>query len=312
MKTKTTKTKMQATTKKNLLGILLILAAVTLLITGIFAFFSDSDDATAEGKAGTVDIEVEFDIESDVLANINPGDHDHNLATYLDADWSDITDGSEHPLGLTITNVGNKSVKVKNVIDLIVTLDDPDLTEDKFLFFLTSESDREETDASTKELAPDYYLFKNNPVDPDAPIIVTKWFDDTSAEVDDGEGYYAVDDKYEVIDSDNVSYQTLNSEFIGVRYISTSVMQGIGTGAENDSSIDGEAGPLVYAYYLGLKAEADNRYQGAEIEITCIVEAIQNRNTSDDAWTKISSATSTGKVPAKGEAADGTALTTTP
>ena len=297
-----TKTKMKATTKKNLLGISLIVTATALLITGIFAIFSDSATADTNGKVGTVDIGVDFEINGDVLANINPGDHDYELAEYLGTpdDWDDITDGTPHPLGLTITNDGNKSVKVRNVIDLIVTLADPDLPKkDEFLFFLTTEVDREADEAETAELVPDYYLFS----DGGTGLHATKWFTTTDGVTTDG--YYTVD-----ADGDPVTIVATNLEScIGARYLSTiTILSGIGEGAEIDG---GTLTDIDYEYYLGLKAQADNRYQGAEIDITCIVEAIQHRNTSDDSWTIISSATGTGKVPAKDEAADGTVLTTT-
>ena len=298
---------MKRTTKKNLLATLLVITAVALLLTGIFAFFSDRATVETTGTAGIVDVDAVFEENLADLANINPGDHDWDLATYLGyADWTaagtNITPGTEHPIELTVTNLGNKSVKVRHVIDLTV---DAAFHDDDFMFFLTSFADR--TDADAGELVEKYFLFGED---------VTQW----GTTVDDGDGYYTLDENG---DPDNLRAATL-VDCTGVRYIvfdtdlaSGHILMGVGNppsdptdAPEQDPAIDGALSENVFTYYLGLKAAADNRYQDAEVTITWTVEAIQHRNTDAvNAWTKISSATTTGHVPAQGEYYDGSTIT---
>ena len=306
---------MTSTMQKNILAVLLIIASIALLITGVFSFFSDRGTATAVGQVGTVEIDVDDGIVIDVdmpLSNINPGDHDFDLATYLGYDdWDDagtsITEGSKHYLSLHVANAGNKSVKIRNTIDLLVEFADPDY---KFIddvwVFLTTEENREADGA--KELAKKYYLFE----DGNGDIVPTLYFpvDGTVTTA----GYYTVD----ALDSHLVLVGTNISECVGVRYVvfdpdedGSYVLQGVGGAeAENIPSIDGTVTEKDFEYYLGLRAEADNRYQGATININWSVEAIQNRNTdATNAWTKIASATisgtAAGKVPNRTEGADG-------
>ena len=303
---------MKSTTKKNLLAVLLIVASAALLVVGFFAYFSDRDDAETVATAGTVRIDVVDETDADDLNNINPGDHDWNLAAYLGASWDDITDGSLHPIALSVENAGNKSVKIRNSIDLIYQFTDPAYTlGEEFPFFLTETEDREAVTAA--ELAKKYFLFD----DPDDPgkILSTLYFAPGSSDVTTA-GYYVVDARDEP-DSASTFFEDDFTECIGIRYIVFDadpakgyILQGVGTGAENETT-DGITGDTGYTYYLGLRAEADNRYQGATVNITWSVEAIQHRNTdSVEAWTKIASATMSGKVPAWNEDASGNALVT--
>ena len=303
---------MTNTTKKSILASLLIITSVALLVTGIFSFFSDRGDVTATGVAGTVEINVAW-VKSDTamkadLANINPGDHDWNLAEFLGfADWDatgadKIASGSVHPITISVENLGNKSVKVRNSIDLVVYSSDGDpLYDNEFMFFLTETANRIE---STGELGKKYYLFGIDP---------TLYFDvgDEGVTV---AGYYKVDQN----DKPDNTYTPLQTSLItcnGIRYVifdsaldSGHILQGTGAGAEAETS-DGIAADQNpgYTYYLGLKAQADNKYQEANVEIVWSVEAIQHRNTDNVyAWQKITSLnTTSGKIPKAGEAADG-------
>ena len=305
---------MKSTTKKNLLAGLLIVASVVLLVVGVFSFFSDRGDANAVATAGTVKITVENKTDPDDLKNINPGDHDWDLATYLGyTDWAvagtSITDGSLHPIALSVENTGNKSVKIRNSIDLLIDFDDDDyVIGDEFMFFLATEADRTATGAA--ELEKKYYLFKDG-----SDTLVTLLF---TTGVSDGSGYYVVNANDEPVDTTDCIAADL-STCIGIRYIvfdadpaNGYILQGVGANAEAEPSdgIEADANP-GYTYYLGLKAGADNRYQGATIDITWSVEAIQHRNTdSTNAWTKVGGATASGKVPAWNEDATGNELIT--
>ena len=302
---------MNTTTKKNLFGILLLVVAAALLVTGVFAIFSDRGDAETVATAGTVRIEVTNDTVPGNLLNINPGDHDWGLAEYLGyTDWAaaddSITGGSRHPIALSVENVGNKSVKIRNSIDLILEFAEEEFVlGEEFMFFLTETEDRKESDAA--ELAKKYFLFKD-PGDADK----------TLATLYLGDGYYAVDAEDQAVGS-RVSEDLTTC--IGIRYIvfdddpeNGYILQGVGSNAEADTS-DGIAADANegYTYYLGLKAGADNRYQGATVRITWSVEAIQHRNTdSTNAWTKVASETMSGKVPAWNEDAEGAVIVVTP
>ena len=310
---------MRSLTKKNLLAVLLLISAIALILTGFLAFFTDRAETTANGVAGTVAINVDDGVTDADLANINPGDHDWELATYLgyanwDAAGTAITAGTEHELKLEVTNAGNKSVKVRNVIDLIVDFAENNVTLENtdFLFFLTTAGDRIAEDADTAELSLDdaFYLFGAAP-----KYNVTVF----SATGDEDEGYYAVDADGEAItddEDDDYFFAEDLSTCVGIRYIvfdaATHILQGVGTGAEAEET-DGVVSQLTYTYYLGLKASADNRYQGATVDVNWTVEAIQHRNTdSANAWTKITSATTSGRVPARIEDATGSVIEDTP
>jgi len=304
---------MTNTTKKSILASLLIITSVALLVTGIFSFFSDRAEATATGVAGTVNISVTNNTIPANLANINPGDHDWNLAKFLGfSDWdavgaASIAPGSTHPISIGVENQGNKSVKVRNSIDLIVYSSDGDpLYDNEFMFFLTSTGDR--TESNVEELGKKYYLFG---------IVPTLYFS-VGEEGVTVAGYYKVD-QYDKPDSTDTPLQTSLITCNGIRYIifdsslsSGHILKGTGVGAEADASdgVDADQNP-GYTYYLGLKAQADNKYQEANVEIVWSVEAIQHRNTdSVYAWQKITSLnTTTGKVPAINEKSDGSIIT---
>ena len=304
-------------TKKNLLAALLLVSAVALMLTGFLAFFTDREDTTVTGTAGIVEIEVEADFDLADFNNINPGDHDWELAEYLGyADWAgagtSITDGTLHPISLTVTNIGNKSVKTRHSIDITVDfLPTNPVLEGDFMFFLTETEDRAATGA--KELEKKYYLFE----DAVGNTVLALYFDDTDVAnlLVDTAGYYVVDADDMPVDSS--SYEDFNT-CKGIRYIlfdddpdSGYILKGLlgSPGAEREDT-DGGDGPITYPYYLGLKAQADNLYQGATVTVVWSVEAIQHRNTdSTKAWTKITSATINGKVPTNTQYADGTDIT---
>ena len=313
---------MKSTTKKNLLAALLIVASAALLVVGFFAYFSDRGDADTVATAGTVRIDVENETDPNDLNNINPGDHDWGLADYLGAAWTDITDGSLHPIALSVENVGNKSVKIRNSIDLIIDFaKDEFVLGDEFMFFLTETEDREEVGA--KELEKKYFLFK----EPGATgkIFATLYFEVDASDGVTTAGYYAVDAS-DKPDSVNQFFEDDFTECIGIRYIVFDadptkgyILQGVesspGAGDAEDDPSDGLAADANegYTYYLGLKAGADNSYQSATVNINWSVEAIQHRNTdSTVAWTKISSTTLSGKVPAWNEDAAGSVLVPAP
>ena len=306
---------MKSTTTKNLLAILLIVSAAALLVVGILAFFSDRADATAQGKAGNVQLNVSDTVTATDLDNINPGDHDWGLAQYLGyTGWDDagavsIADGSTHEISLVVENAGNKSVKIRHAIDLKVELDadlvgsDYSLLSKDFMFFLTEEEDRSETGAA--ELAKKYYLFQGA----EGKTLIALYFE--AGDPITTAGYYAVDGNDSPVTPVTVIDEAV-TPFIGIRYVvfdadpdAGYILKGTGNDAEAEAS-DGADGPGTYTYYLGLKAGADNRYQGAEINIEWSVEAIQHRNTdATKAWVLISSATASGKVPARNEDASG-------
>ena len=288
--------------KKNLLAVLLIVSSIILILAGTLASFSEKANADIVGQAGTVKISADFsNFINAAIANINPGDHDSNLKQYLGAPtWSDIHPGIEHKLEAEISNLGNKSVKVRDVIDILVTPVDPGkLNKNEFMLFLTTATDRTAADAESKVLTPKYFLFSNGSGEYDVAEHT-------------GDGYYTLKND----GTPDTKIATDITDCIGVRFVLFNpeigggcILQGIGNNAENVASVDGIAGPVKRTYYLGLKATADNNYQGAKITVDWVVEAMQNRNTDDATdWTKISSATATGYVPANNEDASGTEI----
>jgi len=309
---------MTSTMQKNILAVLLIIASVALLITGVFSFFSDRGDADATGTVGTVQIEIPATgIAYTGLQNINPGDHDWNLAKSLGfSGWNDpklnanpITEGSTHSMSLEVKNVGNKSVKVRNTIDLVVSFANDDIVQpgDDYMFFLTSFPIRS-ADGAT-ELAKKYFLFTV-----DGKTVQALYLKASDAVVS-ADGYYIVDASDAPIVTSAPDYANLTT-CTGIRYIvfdadpaKGHILKGVGDDAE-DEATDGVAGTQDYKYYVGLKAQADNRYQGATLDIMWSVEAIQHRNTDSTlAWTKIAEGMATAKVPARDEKADGNPIT---
>ena len=91
------------------------IAAIAIVGSMGLAFFSDTDDTSAQAKAGSVQINVS-DLTIENAGNVNPGDEDPDVP-----DGS--REGTSHDFDFTVTNTGNKSVVTRNIITLDVAKD---------------------------------------------------------------------------------------------------------------------------------------------------------------------------------------------
>lgn len=95
---------------KNLKRIAIFCLALTLLVGGTLAYFSDHETVTSTGTAGTVAIEL------------------NNMIDLLDEDGYDILGpGDQRTAAFEIINMGNKSIDVRTTVALTITSEHYDL-----------------------------------------------------------------------------------------------------------------------------------------------------------------------------------------
>ncbi len=257
--------------KKFGIAVLAVTSAIAILVISAFALFSDNEEKGTSGTIGTVGISLSDPTLSND-DNINPGDYDPNNP-------DDANPGTDHDLAFTISNTGNKSVDVRNMI-VISVADEAGHIYDPTVFSLYTEKDGEYAKAGT-ELAPKFFMV---------------YGDDTlytAAQIPAGSEIVAV------------VYYTDPDDAV--------CLNGVGEAAEEEDGITETSHD--YLYYLVMDRDADNNYQGLTCKIDVIAEAKQHRNTDNDDWEKIAtkSITFNGKnyvvVPDKTEDASGVATT---
>lgn len=82
---------------------------------------------------------------------------------------------------------------------------------------------------------------------------------------------------------------------VAIKYVVLSdVINGTGDNAEVET--DGKDAKQSYKYLLKMDKDAKNEYQGADLNIDLIVDAIQFRNTTEEDWTNVSKETIKGSM----------------
>lgn len=252
-------------------------AAAIAVVSGSLALFTDNAEKAERGIAGNVDIYAS-DLKLSNPDNINPGDNDPDLPDKYEPKPGDpmydkrdengevdiVTTG--HNLTFTIANNGNKSIRTRQTLVLSVKNGDKYL--DARRLQLYEVADDEKTSAE-KELATGT---------------------ENTFDGDNGKTYIA-EDGTEYTDAASIPEGVLIKS---IRYrVTPDIFDGVGLQAEleEESTVKGDGQTAVtkdYMYKLALDMETPNEYQGADINIEMMVEALQFRNTTHSDWKLVS------------------------
>lgn len=234
-------------------------AAVLAIAGGAFALFTDNSEKATTGTAGTVELEAS-DLALSNFENINPGDNDPDLPKeytptegdpQFDPENPDKTvpvHTTPHDLTFTIKNNGTKSIRTRHT--LVVSVKDVD----------------------------------GNPLD-------ARVFQLYEGESELTGKVYITADGEEITDVANIPEGTLIKS---IRYRFTpDIFDGVGKAAESEdvSTVKGDGETPAskdYLYRLAMDMETPNSYQGAQLDIEAIFEALQFRNTTKADWEIVS------------------------
>lgn len=218
---------------------------------GTFAFFSAKSEKTLDAaKVGTVAVEAGAEIKhEDDLNNVNPGDNDKTVN-------AKNRKGTDHEFKISVKNTGNKSVMVRNIIEVVAK----DSKNNPVALKINKDGQDHQvvliTDAQKSELSVgDTSIAGENRGMKGDPIALT----------------YSKDNKSATFTSDQFA---LN-----------------GT-EEKEGGVDIDAKSVVYD--LGLAKEVTNDLlAGGTIELKIKTQAMQYRNTGDSDWKTIFEETKT-------------------
>ena len=247
----TRKTK-EKSNKKVIIAILLLVVAVFMITRAAISYFSDYVAASTSATAGTLDLVAgtttitrewtdEEGTKSETLAsisNLNPGD----IVT----------------INTGVTNTGNKSAWVRDVISVEVTA------------------------------GPNFYPGPTPPAT--VPTAMFEFYPATAttAEIKAGTG------KLTTVITDN-SGSAITNGVLTFTPTGASVINGVGTGAETETSttapsaltiIAGDTG-TTGAYKMYFKAVAGNDYQALSLTFKVRTEAMQFRNNPSPVWSEV-------------------------
>lgn len=230
--------------KKNKIIAASAVGAIAVLGMGAFAFFSDETDQDVEGTVGTVDVNDDLNLSLGNKENFNPGDEN----TPYDPENPGNT--TPHELSFDVTNDGTKSIRTRNIIEIVVKKAGTDPVE-----YL------------------DPTAFRVYEKSTEAPYANTEVSDLTDLAV--SKGTYTNSQGATVLQyivegaSLNGAAGHLEDEDITA------------ADDERDSvTVNDAVTSATYKYYLGLDSDTLDEYQGATIEIKLTVQAMQYRNTN--------------------------------
>lgn len=249
---------------KKIMGSIAGIAAVAMLLSGTFAYFTDRELGKFETTAGTLDIEVKNDID------------------FLDEDGKALFyPGEARSLDLTVTNKGSLSADIRRTIILQFNVAD-DITVDNinksdvafgpkftypFRIFKVEESNG--------------HSFENSKVEG----ATYKGYND-SYSTESGVGNYTS------ISATNVSITgEPGNKIATITYVlnNNDVVNGFDEDGDEYQSEDGVVSNESTAEYsLAFESNAGNKWQGTTLNVSIITEAKQHRDT-DSNWTKIAS-----------------------
>lgn len=258
---------------KNKIIVLSSTAAAAVLGLGAFALFTDNDTNGMTSKGGTVEVEL-GDLEMTNPKNINPGDNDEDIPDNYVPDPDDPLYDPENPdkpvdivttdhdLTFSVTNNGTKSIRTRHT--LIITCKDTE----------------------------------GNPLDPSYLSFKLDETHEIGSEAGLGHKWYVLDDKTEVESLDDVAE---GRTIVAIKYQMTpDIFDGVGEAAEVEegSTVKAEDGVCSkeYLYLFKMDKDTPNTYQGAEISVDVIIEAMQYRNTGAADWEVMSTNTVSGVV----------------
>lgn len=239
-------------------------AAATLIVGSALALFTDETESDAAAKAGTVKIDVS-PITFTNAGNVNPGDNDPTISP-------DAHSGTTHDVKYVVSNLGNKSVKTRQTI--ILTCD--------------------EQGSSTKLLDARYLALYNR----DAELSDKTYISSEGKSYSDISEFDSDVDKPQEAYITAVKYTYFSDSFEGFDP-NAEKEDGFSVVAAKDDTVDSPV-EKEYSYSFSLLKDASNQYQGADITVDVIVEAMQYRNTESSDWdviTKVEKVYSSADVP---------------
>lgn len=241
--------------KKNKIIIGSSVAALAIIGMGAFAFFSDHAEDDTVGTVGTVDVIIPESGALDLSnkENINPGDE----KTPYDPENPGAT--TPHKLSFGVQNDGTKSIRTRNIIDIIVTSAEGDNL-DPTVFALSEKADEDP--------------WANTELSELTDLDVTKFT-------------YVNDDDQTVLRY-IITGASLNGE---AGKLEDADITADDVARDSVAVLDEDAvNAVMYDYYLsmegyladedGVVVDALDAYQGATVQINLEVQAMQYRNTT--------------------------------
>ncbi len=296
------------TEKKNKLssakrkGIVVLLSASAMaLIVGALALFTSRTSSDMQAQAGSVVIELDK-MNLTNSTNVNPGDNDPSNGT------DEYSDGTDHEFSFVISNLGTKSARTRTTI--LITADKAGESKDALdagVFQLYDKETGEE-------------LYKEKLIDEESGTIL----EERTYILSNDEEVGTLKEAVEAQKADNKIYvKAVKYTAIGNVFDGKGPALALNGNAEKEdptkivasnahtSLVQEDAYGNVeesYLYDFVMLRQATNKYQGCDIQLTVIVEAMQYRNTNDEDWslvTKVektySTSTQLTTVPATNE-----------
>lgn len=262
---------------------LALIAALVLVIGGALALFTSRTTSDFEAKAGTVILEV-AKLNLTNKTNVNPGDMDPDNLTVNENGEAEYTHGTPHEFSYELFNTGNKSVRTKQTI--LITADKAGEsidTLDARVFKLFVHGTQDE-------------LFMNEIIDPQTGCIIQGRYYVMSNDTE----LKTLEDVKAAEDADpSLFVKAVKYTFMGNIYDGCGTSTLLGGDAEKESQdglmsvtpnvqlVQQDANGEVKESFLfdfGMMRTATNKYQGCDINIEVIAEAVQYRNTNDTDW----------------------------
>lgn len=267
--------------------------AGVLTLGASLAYFTDRADTNATGTAGTVAIDLNSDVD------------------LKDADGKDILNpGDERDASFKITNLGNKSIRVRET--LVLEAFESDGTTPKAL---TEDSGQAQ-----------YELYKASDVEPDAngsykpkagasPLTV-RTADLAHGKITYDIPEYILNGSSTKGKSEGVGFRAQNPGESDTDY-AVAMAAYKSANIEDDTRRELETGITTIQhdgdYVLVFRGNSANDWQNSVVKLSCVANALQKRNTGNDTWTTIKSETitfggmDTAVVPVETTISDGNA-----
>ena len=251
--------------KSWVVGTAVVFAAVV-MVSGTLALFTDSARKEVSGKGGKVGVYLS-NIQLENAENINPGDNDEKIEekyfpTKNDPLYKEDAKGNPVPV-----NIKTTSHDIKFTVE-----------------------NRENKSIRTRQtIKLDAKNENGSVLDPKVfELIKDKGIELGSQNKLGTKRYINADGKKSVMPSKNnvaIEYEIL-----------TDIFDGVGNGAEKEDVSTVKDGSKNYTYKLKMSSTASNEYQGAIVNISVSVDALQFRNTQTSDWQNIGTQKTSGRV----------------
>jgi predicted ribosomally synthesized peptide with SipW-like signal peptide len=248
MSTSTTHSDDRRRNRKGILAIGAVGASIALIVTGGFAYFSDTLSFGGSATAGTLDISG-----TSTLTHTDGLSADNYVATGIDGTTvQNLNPGDVVKLDSSVTNNGNKSAWIRTVI--------------------TGASVTDNAPTGDSNIGDDVYVFAGENVPTQAQLLATA---DPSTLT--SLGYIGTLSSLTGTSPAAPAATTDNAQ--------TVVIGGTGTAAEADGTTKAGGNEYDSTVVLYFDKAADNSVQGDAVSITATVQAIQYRNNNNGTGT---------------------------